>query len=470
MSASYDLVVIGAGPAGLSAALTGSELGLRTLLLDEQARVGGQIYRNVDAVTPTAAQLLGADYLHGRTLAQRLANAQLDARCGALAWNIDRDLTVTVLHEGRTLQVRTSQVIAAAGAMERASPLPGWTLPGVMNAGAAQVALKSSGAVPSGRVVLAGAGPLLLLVAVQLLDAGANVAGLVETAPARNRWDALPHLPAALGAPSYLAKGMRMIRRLRRARVAWYREATSLRVDGTERAEALSFTAGGRSQKLAADVVLLHHGVVPNTQISRLLRAEHDWDTAQLAWRPRVDAFGETTHRGLRIAGDAASIAGALAAEASGALAALGAAQAIGRISEAQRDAKALPLLRQLATQMRIRPFLDALYRPPSWLLQPADETIVCRCEEVTAGRIREMARLGCQGPNQTKFFSRCGMGPCQGRMCGITVTQILAAELGRTPEEVGAYRIRAPLKPVPIAAIATLAAQGEEAVPEEAA
>jgi len=238
MNASYDLVVIGAGPGGLSAALTGSELGLRTLLLDEQARVGGQIYRNVDAVTPTAAQLLGADYLHGRTLAQRLANAQLDARCGALAWNIDRDLTVTVLHEGRTLQVRASQVIAAAGAMERASPLPGWTLPGVMNAGAAQVALKSSGAVPSGRVVLAGAGPLLLLVAVQLLDAGANVAGLVETAPARNRWDALPHLPAALGAPSYLAKGMRMIRRLRRARVAWYREATSLRVDGTERAEA----------------------------------------------------------------------------------------------------------------------------------------------------------------------------------------------------------------------------------------
>jgi len=226
----------------------------------------------------------------------------------------------------------------------------------------------------------------------------------------------------------------------------------------------------GRSQKLAADVVLLHHGVVPNTQISRLLRAEHDWDTAQLAWRPRVDAFGETTHRGLRIAGDAASIAGALAAEASGALAALGAAQAIGRISEAQRDAKAQPLLRQLATQMRIRPFLDALYRPPSWLLQPADDTIICRCEEVTAGRVREMARLGCQGPNQTKFFSRCGMGPCQGRMCGITVTQILPAELGRTPGEVGAYRIRAPLKPVPIAAIATLAARGEEAVPEEAA
>jgi bacterioferritin-associated ferredoxin len=98
------------------------------------------------------------------------------------------------------------------------------------------------------------------------------------------------------------------------------------------------------------------------------------------------------------------------------------------------------------------------MYRPPRWIVQPADGTIVCRCEEVTAGRVREMARLGCVGPNQTKFFSRCGMGPCQGRVCGSVVTQVLAAELGRTPGEVGAYRIRAPLKPVPLGAIAALA------------
>ncbi len=467
---SHDLIVIGAGPAGLSAALTGAELGMRTLLLDEQVRAGGQIYRDVAAVSPAAARLLGADYLHGRGLVQRLAGSTIDVRHGALAWNIDRDLTVAVLQEGRTFQVRARQLIAAAGALERASPLPGWTLPGVMNAGAAQIALKSSGAVPSGRVVLVGAGPLLLLVAVQLLDAGVELAGLVETAPARNRREALPDLPLALGAPSYLAKGLRMLWQLRRERVPRYAAATALRIEGADHAEAVSFIAGGRQHRLAAQTVLLHHGVVPSTQISRLMRVEHDWDAAQLAWRPRVDAFGETSHRGLRIAGDSAAIAGALAAEASGSLAALGAAEAIGRITTAERDDRARPLRRALAKQLRIRPFLDALYRPPSWLLMPTDDTIVCRCEEVTAGRIREMARLGCQGPNQTKFFSRCGMGPCQGRLCGITVTQILAAELGRTPQEIGAYRVRAPLKPVPIAAVATLAGLDAEASTEETA
>jgi NADPH-dependent 2,4-dienoyl-CoA reductase/sulfur reductase-like enzyme len=463
-----DLVVIGAGPAGMSAAATASGLGLRTLLLDEQPRPGGQIYRNVSAVGPATARLLGADYLHGLGLVRQLGASEARVLHGAVVWDIDRDLTVTFLHEGRTVQVRTAQLIAATGSIERASPLPGWTLPGVMNAGAAQIALKTSGIVPAGRVLLAGAGPLLLLVATQLLDAGAEVVGLVETAPARNRWDALPHLPAALGAPSYLAKGLRMMRRVRGAGVPWHTAATALRIEGSERAEAVSFVVAGRTHRVAADVVLLHHGVVPSTQISRLLRVEHDWDPGQLAWRPRLDDWGQTSLAGLRIAGDSASIAGALAAEATGSLAALGAAEALGRIDKAQRDTQAQPMRRALAAQLRIRPFLDALYRPPEWLQQPADDTIVCRCEEVTAGRIREMARLGCQGPNQTKFFSRCGMGPCQGRVCGISVTQILAAELGRSPDETGAYRIRPPLKPVPIGSIASLAGEATTEPTEE--
>ncbi|HZG18436.1 MAG TPA: FAD-dependent oxidoreductase [Herbaspirillum sp.] len=463
MNHTHDLIVIGAGPAGMSAAMTGAAEGLKTLLLDEQPRPGGQIYRNVTAVRPSVAALLGPDYQHGATLASGLADSGVESAFGTLVWDVAPDLTVTAQRDGRSFAVRAPQIIAATGAMERSTPIPGWTLPGVLNAGAAQIALKSAATVPSGQVVLAGAGPLLLLVACQLLDAGVALQAIVQTAPADNFARALRHLPAALGAPAYLAKGLRMLWRLRRHGVPMYAAAEGLRVEGSERVQALVFQVGGVVHRLPADVVLLHHGVVPNTQLGRLLRIDHVWDEAQLAWRPRLDAWGQSSLPGLRIVGDGAGIAGALAAEPSGVLAALGAAQALGRISADARDERARPVRRALARQLRIRPFLDALYRPPQWLAEPVDEAIVCRCEEVTAGKIREMARLGCQGPNQTKFFSRCGMGPCQGRMCGLTVTQILARALDKTPEQTGSYHIRSPLKPVPLGSLATLANYDEE-------
>lgn len=460
----HDLIVIGAGPAGMSAATTGAALGLKTVLLDEQPRPGGQIYRDVTTADPRLAALLGPDYMRGAALAQALHRCGADVRHDTLVWDVAPDLTVTGLRDGRSFQLRAPQIVAATGAMERASPIPGWTLPGVMSAGAAQIALKCAGAVPAGRIVLAGAGPLLLLVACQLLAAGATVAAVVETAPAGRRLAALRHLPSALAAWPYLAKGMRMLRTVRAAGMPRFKQASALRVVGRLHAEALEFSADGRTQRVEADTVLLHHGVVPNTQLSRLLRLDHVWDDSQLAWHVVTDAHGQTSLPGLRMAGDGIAITGARAAEASGSLAALGAARALGRLDAAAFAARTAPLARALAVERRIRPFLDTLYRPPRDITAPADETIVCRCEEVSAGRVREMARLGCQGPNQTKFFSRCGMGPCQGRVCGGVVTQLLAAELGKPPGAVGAYRVRAPLKPVPMGALAAMADHpGEE-------
>ena len=451
----HDLLIIGAGPAGISAATTANKLGLHVALLDEQQRAGGQIYRDVAAVSESVGRILGPDYLHGKTLVQALEDANVERHFATSVWDVAPDLTVSALKAGQSFQLRAPQIIVATGAMERSSPLPGWTLPGVLNAGAAQIALKSAGSMPSGRIVLVGGGPLLLLVACQLIDAGAKLAGLVETSPSSNRGKAFGHVAGALMAPKLLAKGLSLISRIKRAGVPWFKAATDVRVEGTNRAEAVSFLCAGKVHTLVADAVLLHHGVVPNTQITRLLRLDHDWNAAQWAWQPRQDAFGETSQPGVRMAGDGGGIDGALAAEASGTLAALGAAHALGRISQGERDEKARAPARALRAQRRIRPFLDALYAPPDRITAPSGDTIVCRCEEVTATQIAGMTKLGCLGPNQTKFFSRCGMGPCQGRVCGLVVTGILARELGKKPDEVGAYHIRSPLKPVPLAAIA---------------
>jgi NADPH-dependent 2,4-dienoyl-CoA reductase/sulfur reductase-like enzyme len=442
----------------MSAAVTAAELGLRTRVIDEQVAPGGQIYRAITTASPEIARRLGQDYQRGSTLTDALAASSADVAIATTVWDVEADLNVATLAEGRAAQIRTRHLILATGAMERPVPVPGWTLPGVMFAGAAQLMLKTASSVPSGRVVLAGAGPLLLLVAQQLLEAGANVAAVVETTSTSDLARGARHLPRALGGFEYLAKGMAMMRAIRRSGVRWIRGVSGLSVLGTDRAEGLEVRSGSGVERFGADLVLLHAGVIPNTQLTRMMRLEHHWDEVQQSWRPRVDGWGRTSDARVSVAGDGAGIGGARVAEASGAIVALDAAFALGRLTEAERARRAEPLHAEVRRHLRVRPMLDAIYRVPAWLTCPPDETIVCRCEEVTAGEVRRMTALGCLGPNQTKAFSRCGMGPCQGRMCGPTVSAILAAENGLEMEEVGQYRIRPPVKPIPIGAIATLA------------
>jgi NADPH-dependent 2,4-dienoyl-CoA reductase/sulfur reductase-like enzyme len=181
---------------------------------------------------------------------------------------------------------------------------------------------------------------------------------------------------------------------------------------------------------------------------------EHRWNDLQLCWTPRVDRNGGTSVAGVLIAGDGAGIAGGQAAAWRGVLSALAVVQAM-------QPGKKLPAERLARTAVaqftRGRKFLDRMYRPAKTFRHPAGDVIVCRCEEVSAREIRETVALGCNGPNQMKAFLRCGMGPCQGRMCGLTVTELIAEARGVTPQEVGYYRIRPPVKPVTVAELAAL-------------
>ena len=248
-----------------------------------------------------------------------------------------------------------------------------------------------------------------------------------------------------------------MLADIRRAGVPRHIGATGLRIKGDSHATALCFAAGGKTHRIACDTVLLHHGVVPNTQAARSLGIAHHWDVRQACFAPQVDDWGVTSHQSIRIAGDGAGIGGAAVAEISGRLAALHIACDLGRITPAQRDAQAAPLHRRRASELAARPFLDTAYPPSPDALSPADATIVCRCEEVTAGDIRRFARLGCKGPNQAKAFGRAGMGPCQGRYCGLAVSALLATENDASLDDTGYYRIRPPLKPITLGELAAM-------------
>ncbi len=454
-----DLAIVGAGPAGMAAAALAAKLGVTVALLDEQAVPGGQIYRNVGIAPAARLQVLGPDYAAGLALVHAFKQSSARHIGGAAVWQVTPERTVHYLQDGQVKQIQAKQLILCTGALERPFPIPGWTLPGVLSVGAAQILLKSADTVPSEPAILAGCGPLLYLLGWQYLRAGVPIRALVDTTDGDDRRRALAHLGGALAGWRYLKKGLALMRSLRQAGVPFYQGATDLEVegesDGKAAARALRFRCKGRSERLESRLVLLHQGVVPNTQFTWSLRAQHRWDDAQLCFVPQTDAWGALELPGIYVAGDGGGIGGALAAALQGRLAALGAACALQRIDSGERDRQARPLRAELARHLRIRPFLDALYRPKAQNRIPADEVLVCRCEEVSAGTLREHVKLGCTGPNQAKSFGRCGMGPCQGRLCGLTVTEVIAQERGVTPAEVGYYRIRPPIKPITLGELA---------------
>ncbi len=459
MSRGVPLLIVGAGPAGLAAAAAAAEAGVTVTLLDNQSSPGGQIYRGLAAGGAAREALgvdyLGADYLKGLPLIDAARREGIAHLGGASVWEVSRERRVQATRQGKVEAWQADRLILANGAMERPMPFPGWTLPGVMTAGAGQILLKASGLLPQGRVVLAGSGPLLILLASQYLRAGVTPAALVETTPGGRLGQALSLLPGALRAPAYLTKGMGLLRAVRR--IPRYRQARDLRAEGGETVEALSFTAQGGRHRVACDLLLLHQGVVPNLQITRALGLAHDWDDRARCWRPRLGDWGASGIDGIAVAGDGGGIVGAAAAALQGRLAGLQAAHQLSALSADERDRRAAPVKRALAREQAARPFLDRLYAPGEAFLSPADETLVCRCEEVRAGQIRAWVGLGCSGPNQTKAFGRPGMGPCQGRMCGLTVAEIIAKERGVSPAEVGYYRIRPPILPVTLGELASL-------------
>lgn len=437
------VVIVGAGPAGITAARTLLDHGVTPVLVDESLRGGGQIYRRQPAnFQRSAKQLYGfeagkATALH-RTM-DELATL-VDYRPETLVWNAENG-RLDMLNNGHAESIEYAQIIVATGATDRILPVPGWTLPGVYSLGAAQIALKYQGCAIGERVAFCGSGPLLYLVAYQYAKAGAKVVAVLDSAPFSAQCRALP---ALLGQPATLAKGLYYRAWLTAHGIPVHQGATLLHIGGEQRVTGIHWD----QQEIACDAVAFAHALRSETQLADLLGCEFAWNALNRAWLPQRDAAGRSSVAGVYLAGDGAGIMGADAAQMAGERAALALLEDTGVAIDSRRP----PVLeQQLARIQRFRHGLETAFPfPEKWAAGAPDELILCRCEEVSVGEVRAVVDEGHWEVNRVKAHCRVGMGRCQGRMCGLAAAEIIAERSGREIQNVGRLRGQAPIKPLP--------------------
>ncbi|PMS17853.1 FAD/NAD(P)-binding oxidoreductase [Trinickia dabaoshanensis] len=497
MTNEAKVVIVGAGPAGIRAAEALVAEGVHPIVLDENARWGGQIYRQ----PPDGAgfrreprELYGFEARKATALHAAMASLlpHLDYRPHTLAWACEvyahaeqrpgRSSALVghlaTLRATREQNVPFTHLIVASGATDRILPMPGWTLPGVYTLGAAQTALKAQGCAIGRRVVFAGTGPLLYLVAYQYAKAGARVLAVLDTSPIEAQAAALPKLMAQ---PSILAKGLYYVGWLRAHGVRIERGVSLEGVLGEGQTTGIAWRSGAspratnddRLHTLECDAVGYGFGLRPETQLADIAGCRFYYDAINRCWLPERDEAGRTSVRGIYVAGDGAAIAGADAAQRTGRLAALAVLDDMDR--EATRERR-MPRVDAAGSVRRaqqrtatFRAGLESAFRTPvecagAW----PDAMTVCRCEEIDAGSIRQCIRSGAaQEINRLKALTRVGMGRCQGRMCGDAAAALLAHETRLPPEALGRLRAQAPIKPIPLAA--ALCDERVAAVPEDA-
>jgi thioredoxin reductase len=483
---SADVAVVGAGPAGMAAALAAADLGCQVTLIDSAAAMGGQIYRQRLMTGDEAAGVPSAS--GSGQIPRRLCRAARHKRIRYLpattVWHAETHAASGKSQHGQFLLwlagttgratpgpgqpgvLRARAVVVATGAAELVLPFPGWDLPGVTTAGAAQALLKGHGVTAGRRVLVAGSGPLLLPVAAGLADAGARVVAVLEAAPAgaaARRAAALALYPGKLReAAGYLAvlARHRVPVRTGHAVIACHGtdrvcSATVARLDGGWR------PVPGTVRDVAVDAVHVGFGFSPALELTRLLGCAdvpHPARPTAFAWH---DADYATSVPGVFAAGETTGVGGAVAAELEGYLAGASAARHLGQVSGAAWEARTRRVRARLGPARRFAALLGELYPfMPGWLGWPAPGTIVCRCEDVPWHAISDAVTAGARDVRAVKGLTRCGMGYCQGRVCGPVVQYALASATGQRLADAGDLHSRPLLAPTTLGAIA--ASQGD--------
>ncbi|TDR32633.1 NADPH-dependent 2,4-dienoyl-CoA reductase/sulfur reductase-like enzyme [Aquamicrobium defluvii] len=428
----------------MRAAETLLRAGLSAALIDEAPLAGGQIYRQPpESLRRPARQLYGSEARKALALHESFSRLRtsIDYRPETLVWGA-REKRLLLSGPAGNTELAFDKVILATGAMDRIVPVPGWTLPGVYSLGGAQVVLKGQACLIGKRPVFIGTGPLLYLVAYQYCKAGAEPAAIVDTSDFTAQIGALPRL---LSQPATLLRGIWYNAALVARRVPVFRSAKPQKIEIRGRQLVVTFKRNGKSFEIGGDAVGMGWGLKPETQLAEILGCAFSFHAGSRWHLPRCDAMGRSSTEHVYIAGDASGIRGADAAEAAGELAAFAVLEDLGHTVPQTRRQR---LLAHLARAERFRSGLERAF--PYQVPELAGDTVLCRCENVTVEEVRAaISSWQISELNQLKALTRCGMGRCQGRLCGSAAMEVLAAETGVEISDVGSIRGQIPLKPL---------------------
>jgi NADPH-dependent 2,4-dienoyl-CoA reductase/sulfur reductase-like enzyme len=460
-----ELAVVGAGPAGIEAATTAALAGVEVVLIDSSPKPGGQFFQQM----PDPFQSDDHSDHHAKTqqLLKRLESTSVHLLQNTLAWGIFEGskpgtwcLTLHGPDAPTRLNVRA--VVLAIGAFDRSIPFPGWDLPGVITAGAAQKMIKNQRVLPGKHAILSGTGPLQLAAAAHLVEAGVEVVAVCETATGL-LWRSIPYLPAFWGQWERMNEGLNYVRTLAGAGVPYRMSWAVTSARGGNRVSEVTLAKLDSSGKpipqteiiQAVDTVVVGYGLTPSTELCWLLDCELEFDTRRGGYIPCRNEWMETSCPGIYAVGDCAGIGGAEMAMIEGRIAGQAASFQLAHITERSALQAASREKAALRREQRFARMLGDLFSPPAGLYTLAEaDTVICRCEQVTLGQVREAISYGAQSVSDVKNLARTGMGNCQGRTCGSIVAQILAAETGRAVEDVQYLTVRPPVHPLPLGVI----------------
>ncbi len=435
-----DVLVVGAGPAGLSAARTLALAGANVIVADERLAPGGQYFKPLAESQKAPAASLDRQFRDGMALRDAALQAGVRILTDTTVWAAFSPTEVAALVSGRSTLFRPRRLVLATGAYEQSLPVIGWTLPGVMTVGGLQTLARSYRVAPGQRIVIAGNGPLCLHTAAELIDGGANVVAVLEAAPrpAVMAFDAIAK--AAWADPVLMFKGIALERRLRRILHWRHRVTRLLGEDRVRRVEA-------GDMAIDADIVALGYGFAASSELARSLGCSHRFvQRGNGSMETVTDNEGRTSIAEVFAIGDGARFGGAQAAQAQGVIAGAAIARDLGL-----RIPGVFTARRTVRRAGRFQSALWQLFDAAPLMAGGIDNAaIVCRCEEVNAGVLREVIRRGHNTPAALKRATRAGMGRCQGRYCASVIARLCSNEV----DEFGLFAPRPPAKPVPIHAL----------------